>query len=289
MSLDVLRFTKVSLAAAAILVAAVGCSESRPDVTEQATGSTREWVTDPTAVSEVDAASGTIVTPLDRYALTDAEYALIDSASSLAVYHCAAAQGVEGGTWTEIPSRGVGDRRYGVWDRALVERYGYDLPDRPTVVGNNTVVSALETYEACGEDPDVAQFNLSKIKPAFDVGSEVDGLVDAVLRSPEAEAVFNEWGACLEQNGLTRDLDHESGTPWVVLGADTNRSEESIRMAIIDVDCKTEVDYIQRLANIQAQYEQPIVDKYANELETVRREYDELLALAQAYTGTNAP
>ena len=60
-------------------------------------------------------------------------------------------------------------------------------------------------------------------------------------------------------------------------------------MAIIDVDCKTEVDYIQRLANIQAQYEQPIVDKYANELETVRREYDELLALAQAYTGTNAP
>ena len=49
-------------------------------------------------------------------------------------------------------------------------------------------------------------------------------------------------------------------------------------MAIIDVDCKAEVDYIQRLADLQAQLEQPVVDRHAQELDQVRREYDDLLA-----------
>lgn len=247
-----------------------------------------DWDVDPTATAEVDPEAGTIQLPMDRYWLTEAETAFLLSARSLAVNLCAQEAGVIG-HWEMIEAWEPENRRYGVWVRSVAERYGYSLPVREDdFVPNNAEVDGTAVYEECAAtDPDTTQFNFEAIRPAFDIATVTHGMSDAVFASPAAEEVLADWEQCLAEHGLARDTSSE--TPWMVAGTTTDLTESNIAAAIVDVDCKASVDFVQRLADIEASYEQPIVDEYQSEFEEMRAEYDAMLELARQYLDENAP
>ena len=247
-----------------------------------------DWEVDPTATAEVDHEAGTILLPMDRYWLTEAETAYLLSARSLAVNLCARDAGVVG-HWEMIEAWEPENRRYGVWVRSVAERYGYSLPMRgDDFVPNNAEVDGTAVYEECAaSDPDTTQFNFEGIRPAFDIATVTLGMSDAAFASAAAEEIFADWGACLAEHGLERDTSSE--TPWMVAGTSDDVTESNIAAAIVDVDCKASVDFIQRIADIEAGYEQPIVDEYQSEFEEMRAEYDAMLELARQYLDENAP
>lgn len=261
-----------------------GCSSSPP--APDPLNAHREWSRDLSATADVDPIAGTITLPLDQYKLTLEETATLVSARSLAINLCARERGVNG-DWQRIPPNNAGERRYGVWVKDLVEQFGYDLPPSNVTVSNNSEPDANPIYEACSaEDPDIQQFDFDAISPAFDTVGELSGLSEAALASEDAELVFTDWEACLKENGLERDT---SLSPFAVAGAGLEPTSSNISIALTDIDCKANVDYIQRLANIQASFEKPIVDEYSDELVAARSEYDAMVELANQYLSANSP
>lgn len=275
-----LRTAGLMASAAALLVAVGACSASEPEDSEPS-----DWVTDTSATAEVNPDAMTIILPLDRYLLSEAEIAELLSARSLAINLCASEEGFVS-EWRPVEPVAFGDRRFGVWVRESVERWGYGLPqpaEEPWA--NNSILEAMDVYEECNNSEDAQRFQFEAVQPGFDYGAEVAGLSDAALESDAAAVVFDEWGECIEAQGLER----EESAPWGVAGTNIDVTEENIRIALIDVGCKDSTNYIQRIANIRASYEQPIVDKYLNELTDMRAEYDAMISDAEQYVLENAP
>ena len=102
----------------------------------------------------------------------------------------------------------------------------------------------------------------------------------------EVEQVLEEWESCLAEVGLRRD---QSRSPWAVAGTTTDPTEANIRTALLDLDCKDRVDYVARIAAVEAAVQAPIVQEHLAELQQMRAEYDAMLADARAYLGENAP
>lgn len=274
------RPSRAAAAAGAFAILAAACSPTPAPVP-----------VDPALVSaQVDADAGTIVLPLDRFALTEREAAEIFSAQNLAFATCVTAAGIATPESASTPDLGA-SRLYGVWYRPEVERYGYGLPDMQPAhtAGDDTsgpTSAELAVFDRCSGTDDVARFESAAIRPGFDYAEETTGMTDRVLADDEVEHVLEEWESCLAEVGLRRD---QSRSPWAVAGTTTDPTEANIRTALLDLDCKDRVDYVARIAAVEAAVQAPIVQEHLAELQQMRAEYDAMLADARAYLGENAP
>lgn len=204
---------------------------------------------------------------------------------------CATQQGVDA-TWApSLPEIG-GSRLYGVWLRDHVATAGYDIPTTPEhdalLAANSTPFTdeALAIYEACYEQDDIQLLAEEAIAITFPLGEETTGIAAAALESEDAQAVFTEWDACLARSGLERN---PSVDPYQILGTSMDPTEQNITIALKDVACKEEVDFVARLATIEASFQQPIITKYEVELTALRAEYDGLIERSRVYLNANRP
>lgn len=272
-----------------------GCSDVEGD--QPMTGSASEadglrpsgaWEFDESATAEVDRQAGTIELPLDGFDFTREELAVVDSAATLSIYLCAEAAGVEGGTWepyevSPLPPRD--ERRFGVWVRQYAETYGYALPPAPDVPLNNAVEEARDVYVECAENGDIGW--PEDLPSGDDIAADLDGIEAQIFAAPDGVAVQAEWEACIEESGLQRDL--EDPAPFSVVGEGSEVNEEQIRMALADVTCKEQVNYVERLADLEAGFQQPVIDEYIDELSAQRAEIDRIVEDSRQYLALNAP
>ncbi len=234
------------------------------------------------ATAEVDHEAGTITLPVERFQLTDAEYRLIDDARGLAMDRCAKAEGIDLG-WRPGRAAPVSDRRYGVWVPAITEQFGYAVPEgasAPDTDGPPLDDDDFLVITECASDPTVLSFRYESVRPGFDFAEEFSWVTTAAFGSPEGEAVFEDWEECLNAQGLHRDT---SVSPFAVAGAGMAVTEQNIVIALKDVTCKSEVGFVQRLADLEAQLQAPIVAEHLAELEQMRSEYDHIVDAAREY------
>lgn len=276
------------MAIGALLVSVAGCM---PNSGDEGSGDSDNWKFDPSARAEVVRETGSITTPYDAYWYSASELADLQSAESLAIFLCAEQKGVVGGTWEpyepiEIDPR---VRTYGIWVRKLVEEYAYQLPPMtPPPPPNNSVEGATDIYLECvNEGPEAERWVLPTMPSAMFLAAELTAASDQVFLSTEGLATQSDWESCIEEAGLQRD--HSQSAPWAIIGADDAVTEETLRIALADVTCKEQVDYVERLADLDAGFQQPIIDEYVDELAAQRADIDRIVADARDYLAKNAP
>ncbi len=234
---------------------------------------------------EVDTVTGTITLPLDRYFLTEGERRDRDRASAMAMRSCAADRGYDIPPTPDPGPDVSGDRRYGVWWLPSVEVFGYEVPTTPGDEQRLALNSSpdlaptpeqMEVLEDCNATPEVRQFwyeaRLDAPTPNFQ---------EQVIASAAGQEVFADWEACLNRYGLRRAIGN--GAPWAVDDGSEPHPSSDVATAVQDVRCKTEVDYVRRLATLEAQLQAPYIAAHRQELEAVRAGYEEALRRARFY------
>jgi len=259
----------------------------------------------PTAVrgisltAELNAETGAVVLPADRFTETFAEMDTLSTGAAVAISRCAAAEGV-----TFVPPRLLTDpiyaseQYYGPWTRAQAERFGFVRPmSQADLVANGIVAGGESTdsgshpnadltdedwtvIDACNEEPEATQLTaaLRHVGPWY---AELDAVSDAVFDDAEAKDAARDLDACFAEEGLGSAPD---GSPGLPRGADASViDEQQVQLALTTVDCKEQTNFTARVAAVEARLQAPIVVKYADELVRKRAEIDEALLAARAF------
>lgn len=87
--------------------------------------------------------------------------------------------------------------------------------------------------------------------------------------------VDDEWYACIEEAGFVADRD--SMGPVI-----PDDAEGAIRAAVAEATCSQAVDRIQRLANIEAQYQAALIDEQQTALNESLAEQERILNEARS-------
>ncbi|WP_029069051.1 hypothetical protein [Jonesia quinghaiensis] len=168
---------------------------------------------------------------------------------------------------------------FGPWVEGNVERWGYAGPPSPSgdadttfsVVQPGPGVREKEGYPDAVADCVAAVavtgntvWSIYTKLPEPVTMADSDA-IDFATSSDTYREVIGEWRECIEGNGLEMVKEY-TGSGWIE-GVDLNvLDEKNIRAAVVDVQCKDEVNYMQRILDVAAAYQGPIVEKYEAEL-----------------------
>ncbi|WP_024286744.1 hypothetical protein [Cellulomonas sp. KRMCY2] len=228
----------------------------------------------------VDKEAGTISLPLDERIWSSADVATMQAAVDLYVSRCMADAGL-GAEYTFQGPYAVqpDDVYYGVWVRAVVLESGYRSlgPDtsRPGsgLRGNDPRISTqTECYLSA------LKSGLTYEPTDFDATAPVGHKLPADL--PEGQVVMDEWRQCLRANDVAPPVDDASLLPRDALGAPL---EEQIRIGLIDVDCKEQTDFVQRIADIDAAEQLAYIERASDYLQQIRPIQQSVITKARAY------
>ncbi|MBM6402315.1 hypothetical protein [Phycicoccus sonneratiae] len=238
----------------------------------------------------VDEATGTIALPYDAYWPTQAESEDIVSAARVAMIHCQQARGV---TPADPLRRVIPDpppRRFGVWRMADATRYGYleytssakaaALADRSTTDPQLAARQAAAAAACAREDPVLRQLNRQPDEGAW--STEIPAAETRAEQSAPYRQAIEDWARCMQARGLTT----EPGS-LVPAGIDTGALDEGrvesgdVAIAVADVTCKQQTHTVQRLADLLAAAQAPLVVEYQGPLRKQRALVDAELVLAR--------
>lgn len=238
----------------------------------------------------VDEATGAIVLPLDSYWPSQLESADLASAQRVAMIRCKASKGV---TSIDEVRRVISDapmHRFGVWRLADAERYGYLEPmsdEKLAALADNADPSQGPSqaeidaaHECVREDPMVKVLNE---QPATGPWEKAVAAADEAAQQSRAwDDAVDDWARCLEDQGV--GVDRESLIPDGVdaRALDERRVRpEDVALAVTDVTCKRQEDTIQRLANIVAAAQAPVIEQHKARFLEQRAALDKQLVLAR--------
>ncbi len=245
----------------------------------------------------LDAATGAVTLPYDRFVESYEEMDVISVASSTLISACAAKSGVRfpAPTLTADTAPYVSELYFGPWTTAQASRFGFvrpmsdaDLVANGIVADDGTAADEEEPAQdvgelseadyavmgACSSAPEVAQLNTALMHDGPWV-TQIEAASGKVLDQPAAKAAIEELGRCYDDAGLEPD----SANPWMVAGARGDAiTEEQIALALKVVACKDEVDFTARMARVEAQLQAPVIAEYTDELVAQRRALDEAVA-----------
>lgn len=244
----------------------------------------------PLLTASVDEDAGTIALPADQFFLTEAELDEVVSASGVAMINCLEAAGIESveGRGRVIPDNDM-SRVYGLWRMADAEQYGYITPEsdeklealaRNSRGGGEMSEAELAARHECATTPELIRFQ--NPYPKADWVSELSAASSAAESSVEWQAVISEWEECLADAGVEVEPGALTPTGLDYTAIDRREVTESdVRIAVADVTCKHDVDLIQRLADLEAAAQSPVIAQHRDEMLAARAELDAILADAR--------
>ncbi|MBB2923381.1 hypothetical protein [Cellulomonas cellasea] len=232
----------------------------------------------------VDVGAGTVRRPLDDWLLDETEQSLLQGAADHSADACLEAAGYgEHSSFSGLPPTRRGFVDYGVWRSADVEARGYqDLVvefDEPVARGDRPAPTE-EFYAASRACFGAARDQGLMYDPADFEQLAPEGWTSA-LRTDAGRAVAAEWAACLAEQGVsTPPVDDGVMVPVGVLDAPL---DEQVRIGLLDVACKEQLDVVRRLASIDADQQLAYIERARPYLEALRPVQQAALAKARAY------
>ena len=109
--------------------------------------------------------------------------------------------------------------------------------------------------------------------------SSIGDEYDVVNRDPRMQDLFSELRVCYAEQGM--EMDEES--PGYIHPRIDRIDEEQISLALKTVECKDQVNFTRRAADITAERQIPIIEEYADELLAGREKWDDTVAEAEEY------
>ena len=285
-SLRALRVA-VSVGALTSVLALTACSESTDSVSR-----------DESAHARLDRETGQIITPFSEYLLFDdaAEQAVVDQSHRVYLGHCMEAAGLAFNA-TMAEDQVLDDRRFGLWVEDRATAYGYSDPpstvaltwDQDAAAGGDQWQAALDRCEEeFLNDPETAAFQANNDENDFGRASELS--TDAyrlAAEDPEWEAARKPWKQCLQDNDLTPPEQPEEWsaveTQQLLESDGAESSQELLRIAAIEARCNNDTSLTQRLGDLVASYEQPLIDRHEAELKPLKERKQEILQAARDY------
>ncbi|MET0433525.1 MAG: hypothetical protein ABW025_05100 [Cellulomonas sp.] len=232
--------------------------------------------------ARVDPEAGTITFPMARYDLTAEEWATVWLARSWEAKVCAEAEVGRPLAWeTAIPRSPHSDRTFGVWDLEEAQEYGYAVPPeggRPAGAVDADV--PMSVWEGCAASPTIQAMS-PEVEGSYELAEALRQADEVAASSEASRGAVADWTSCLAGYSL-EPAGGDSG--YAVAGASTSRwDRESVALAVVDVRCKTEVDFVPRMADARAAAHAPVLAMFRDELEARLAHQRAAAAAAEAY------
>lgn len=272
-------------AAASLFVLSLSACAAPAEISAQAGG--RFGSVDVSQFSDVRATVDTehheIAFPIDAYLMTSEDADLVDRAFQVEYAACMSS---EGAAYT-IPTGKLSERmtlperRYGLWGLEAAAAYGYALspgtvPVKPRT-DTNTTSNAAEICSRISYLPLVTRGSMagdgqdSETFLAADIISAAYILAQADQRWAVAD---DDWEVCLDGAGYAVDPNN----PGPVVPADP---EGALRAAVAEASCSQSTGRVQRLADIEAQYQTALIEQQQSALNNSLTKHREILDQAR--------
>lgn len=232
--------------------------------------------------ADVDPVAGTITFPLARYDLTDEEWSTVSRARRWEGKLCAEAELGRSIAWQQpVPGTPRSDRTFGVWSLPEAQEYGYAVPPEGGVSGGPVDDAADVGVGGACYQSEGARASSPEVEGSYAMADALGRAWDAAESSEAARDAVADWTTCLAEHGL-EPAGGDSG--YTVAGAETTRWDPaSVAMAVIDVRCKTAVDFVPRMADAHAAAQAPVIAQFRAELAERLAFQREVVARAEAY------
>lgn len=232
---------------------------------------------DESARAIFDTENDRVILPLDAYN-TAGKGEYFTKALELARKKCFAEHGqhYEMFVPTEGSGRNLG-RTYGIWNVEHAQKYG--LHERED--SNTLDLSSPAASSDPGKDvrTECYQRAVDEMKQIGEIpfGSSTFTRLETDARNAAGDrqlkkSLDDEWKRCVKDKGLTPDSEvtvkEEKNIPQ-----STTPSEEEIRIAVIQAQCNQDVGRSQKLYDLEAQYQKPLVAKNQAALENELKEF----------------
>ena len=236
---------------------------------------------DPTARARLDYATGEIILPLDAYNVLDTwqDQNTTFRPQQIALGSCMSARGqaYSAAHITDNPDSSIGHRQYGLWDVASAKRYGYFPPAsaiKAAIEQDDSTQGAgwHSAFDYCNTHlpPQIAHLMPSNTETTMSI---VPRLATEAFNEASADPLWQKarekWWSCLRAAGL----DPQTGAnEWssrqaqqILTNVDSSGHvrdpENEIRVAFEEAQCNDQTQLSQTLGNLEAAYQQPLIDQ----------------------------
>lgn len=255
---------------------------------------------------QLDEATGAVILPLDRFEPTREEVDLLATASSVGMALCARDRGVIFlAPELAFDAIYLSEPYFGPWTVAQAERFAFVPPMTDADLAANGVLGAtaavdpaagmapnpnLEltdedwaTIDECGASDASAKFrDATQLNGPWT--EQIDAARGALLASDEAVGLLDALGACFRSHGM----EPSSDAPWTVVGAVENEiSEQQVQLALNVVACKSETEFTESMARLEARATVPAIAEFTEELADQREQIDAAVEEARALIAAN--
>lgn len=232
---------------------------------------------DESARAIFDVENDRVILPLDAYN-TDGKDEYFTKALELARKKCFAEHGQHYKMFvrTEGSGRNLG-RTYGIWNVEYAQKYGlHKSEDSNTLDLSSPAPSSDPGKDVSTECYQRASDEMKQIGE-IPFGSSTFTRLETDARNAAGDrqlkkSLDDEWKRCVKDKGLTPDSEVTVKEEKNIRQS-TVASEEEIRIATIQAQCNQDVGRSQKLYDLEAQYQKPLVAKNQAALENELKEF----------------
>ncbi len=242
--------------------------------------------------AKLDYPNNLITLPLDEYDYDDASRAVINEAAARILQVCYVAKG-----YSDVAPAFSDDQNsniYGAWNVEYAKKYGYFNAEKVREGTQKAEKIPEEIRQQCLKESanQLKEVEYENDNDSFAYRLRKEAYTSA-KSNPEWNTVRSEWWSCLESNGLTpRKGDHEWTSQEAINNAASSKSEEektqeAVRLATVEAECNQKVGMAQRLGDIEASYQGPLIEKNQAKLNQLKEEKEKRVARAREIIATS--
>ena len=255
----------------------------------------------PEANAILNPTNGEIIMPISDYlfASSSADVLVLDKAYNLMTGNCMEDSGFQytAGLIDEPIDSFPGDRTYGLWDINRAKKYAW---------GTAASISDSTTSREAGEGAAPWEAALKKCQEFVankygermgpSQGDQQNSIANRILSEaynaafadPAWSLIRKQWWDCLEDNNLEPEKNGESwiskqGRAILESNTDSQVSEEGIRVAVVEATCNIQTEMTQKLADLEASYQSPLIVKNQAALNAEKERNSGFLKFARDY------
>lgn len=226
--------------------------------------------------------------PLDEYALDELTLRTVSTAWHTLMSECYAHHGQSYAVPSvDIPQPGG---LYGSWNVEYAKKYGYSQKD-----SRGPEDSASDDINArCQEEVKTVFSDVELDQKEYRFVGELNSQAYTYAsQTDEWKNIRSEWWTCLRERGLTpregeSDWTSEEGVHLMTSSQGKEEAKpEEIRLATIEAECNQKVGMAQRLGDIEASYQGPLIEKNQAKLNQLKEEKEKRVARAREIIATH--
>lgn len=225
--------------------------------------------------------------PLDEYAFDELTIRTVSTAWHTLMSECYAHHGQSYAVPSiDTPQPGG---LYGNWNVEYAKKYGYSQKE-----SRGPDDSASDDINArCQEEVKTAFSDVELDEKEYRFVGELNSQAYTYAsQTDEWKNIRSEWWTCLRERGLTpREgesdwMSEESAHLMTSSHGNEEAKPEEIRLATIEAECNQKVGMAQRLGDIEASYQGPLIEKNQAKLNQLKEEKEKHVARAREIIAT---